>query len=231
MTSFAIADAISEGITALCDRMAVVAKLPFTRVFLGSQSLQRNTRLFRLFQPEALLAVTSGAAVLSLIGVITAFGVWMAKFAVRLATIGVCVIKMRKKAQVVGINAFSIPASVVNFKTLWDVFHEYLVRNAMSLNGFEPNSKLGIAFSGQACSPVPAAGCGVQFKLLNESVNEWSVCGHRQKDAPHPGSDVRVDWRQPEREALNSVSSTFRGHIKAVLRQYLSPQRTSRKYA
>lgn len=138
--------------------------------------------------------------------------------------------------QMIWANALPVAAKMMDIMAAWNRFFQ---------NGFVAESvrndifpivirKDSVTSRGDSSNPVPAIGLPVELDFCSESFQcregRSSSFHSVKKDAPHPGSEVRVDWRQPEREARDSVSSTFGGHFKAVIRQYLSPQRTSRNY-
>jgi hypothetical protein len=61
-------------------------------------------------------------------------------------------------------------------------------------------------------NPIPTSGLTVELEFSPEALDLWdrrSACFHKRRNAPRTGSEVRVDWRQPARRALESVFIYF----------------------
>lgn len=91
---------------------------------------------------------------------------------------------VRHRLKMVRIYASSIAASVVNLHPGRNISDENLKRDPVRIPARRLSVAMvlefAVAFCGFRGGPVPAAGSGVQFKLLNESFKDRSECRHKQ---------------------------------------------------
>lgn len=128
------------------------------------------------------------------------------------ALVPLAIIPMAQKVKMIRVNASSISACVVNLSSMWNNSIEYLKRYAVGLNAatFPADLKLPVSLSGEARGPIPTSGFSVQFKLLYESIKQWSVLGHNEKPTPTPKVNPAVKRGNRGSEWVNDVFTFWR---------------------
>lgn len=150
---------------------------PFSRIFSCSNNLKRNSEMLCVPDSCALLTPPS-SAVLRLVNVVRAWKVGVSMIAGCFATVMIGVLPMSKQIQVVGIYTSPVSANVVYLQSICNFSIENQIRNAVTFNEFALVLYSSVSFSGNASSPVPTSRSGIEFKLLNKPVEQWSKCWH-----------------------------------------------------
>lgn len=121
-------------------------------------------------------------AALRFVNVVRAFDVWVSGIALSFASVVIGVFSMRDCPKVIWVHAFSISAFMVNLKTIRHITVEYLKRDLVTFYAsMRTNLELAVALFRKTRSPIPASCFQIQFKLLYETIKQWSVGRHNVK--------------------------------------------------
>lgn len=98
--------------------------------------------------------------------------------------------------KVIWVNARTIAASMMDFISMWNIPDKDFVRNPVGvptrLLAKAVMLKLPVAFASLRGCPFPTSAFSVQFKLLYETIKDWSVGWHISGDKkPTPTSEVK----------------------------------------